>query len=82
MQDPHQAHWDAVFRLLRHLKYGPGQGILLSPSSYLDLHMYCDSDWANLMSCRSVTGYFIKLGTAYFLKMKNQDIVSRSSTEA
>jgi len=84
MQDLRQAHWDTVLRLLRYLKSCPGQGILLSPSSHLDLYVYCDSDWASCpMTRKLVTGYFIKLGTSPISwKTKKQNTVSRLSAEA
>ena len=84
MQEPRQRHWDAVMRLLRNLKSSPGQGILLPSSNDLRLHVYCDSDWASCpMTRRSVTGYFILLGSAPISwKTKKQSTVSRSSAEA
>ena len=84
MQEPRQRHWDVVMRLLRNLKSSPGQGILLPSSNDLRLHVYCDSDWASCpMTRRSVTGYFILLGSAPISwKTKKQSTVSRLSAEA
>ena len=84
MQDPRQGHWDAAMRLLRYLKSSPGQGILLPASNDLRLHVYCDSDWASCpMTRRSVTGYFVLLGSAPISwKTKKQPTVSGSSAEA
>ncbi|CAA7031059.1 unnamed protein product [Microthlaspi erraticum] len=39
MQHPRQDHWDAVIRVVRYLKLNPGQGILLSRFSNLQLHV-------------------------------------------
>ena len=65
MQDPYQSHWDAAIQILRYFKSSPGQGILLSCSSKPDLQVYYDSDWGGCPTLRrSVTGYFVKLGSA------------------
>lgn len=84
MQDPRQGHWDAAICLLRYLKSSPGQGLLLPSSNDLNLHVYCDSDWASCpMMRRSITGYLVMLGSAPISwKTKKQPTVSRSSTEA
>nr|CAD1835983.1 unnamed protein product [Ananas comosus var. bracteatus] len=84
MQDPRTLHWDAAMRVLRYLKQSPGQGILLSVLTSLQLTAYCDSDWAGCpMTRRSVTGYFVMLGGCPISwKTKKQTVVSRSSAEA
>ena len=84
ISNPRQGHWDAALRILRYLKSSPGQGIFLPADNPLDLHVYCDSDWASCpMSRRSLTGYLVKLGHAPIAwKTKNQVTVSRSSAEA
>ncbi len=65
MQDPREDHWNAAVRVLRYIKNSPGQGILLQADNSLELTAYCDSDWAGCpTSRRSITGYFIKLGSA------------------
>lgn len=48
LQEPRQ-HLDAAMRVLRYLKGSPGQGIVLSTASNLQLNAFCNSDWA---SCR------------------------------
>ena len=79
MHQPRHGHWEAAIRVLRYLKSAPGQGIFLPSKSDLQLHAYCDSDWA---SC-PITGYFITLGSSPISwKTKKQTIVSRSSAEA
>ena len=57
--------------------------MLLARNS-LDLHVYCDSDWASCpMTRRSITGYLVKLGQAPVAwKTKKQGTISRSSAEA
>jgi hypothetical protein len=46
MHQPRHGHWAAAIHILRYLKSTPGQGIFLPSKSDLQLHAYCDSDWA------------------------------------
>lgn len=84
MQCPKEAHWNAATRVLHYLKAHPGQGLLLSRRSSLNLTAYCDSDWAACpVTRRSLTGYFVLLGDSPISwKTKKQPTVSRSSAEA
>ncbi|CAM8941571.1 unnamed protein product [Rhodiola kirilowii] len=84
MQHPKVDHWNAAIRVLHYLKGHPGQGLHLSSSSSLQLHAYCDSDWASCpLTRRSLTGFFITLGQSPISwKTKKQVTVSRSSAEA
>ena len=84
MQQPREEHMEAAKRVLRYLKGNPGQGILLRSDSNLQLYAFCDSDWgACPLTRRSLTGYFVTLGTSPISwKTKKQSTVSRSSAEA
>ncbi|KAG7532447.1 Reverse transcriptase RNA-dependent DNA polymerase [Arabidopsis thaliana x Arabidopsis arenosa] len=84
MQKPLLDHWEAALRLVRYLKGCPGQGILLSSTSDLQLKAFSDSDHAGCpLTRRSLTGYLVKLGPSpVSWKTKKQDKVSRSSAEA
>ncbi|GAA0170288.1 transmembrane signal receptor [Lithospermum erythrorhizon] len=83
MLAPCQAHYEVAIRVLRYLKSHPGQGILLRADCDLQLYAYCDSDWASYpMSRRSVSGYFVFLGSSpVSWKSKKETIVARSSAE-
>lgn len=71
-------------RVLRYLKGSPGQGSILAADSSLQLNAFYDSDWAICpLTRRSVTGYFVTLGTSPISwKTKKQPTVSRTSSEA
>ena len=69
MHCPHQDHWEAALRVVCYLKGTPGQGLLLRGDSDLHLYGYCDSDRASCpLTRRSLTGYFIMLGTSCLLE--------------
>lgn len=84
MQSPRTDHLEAAIRVVRYLKGTPGQGILLKSDCDLKLHGWCDSDWAGCpLSRRSVSGWFVTLGTSpVSWKSKKQDVASASSAEA
>lgn len=79
-----QQHMDAAMLVLHYLKGSLGQGIVLSVATPLQLHAFCDSDWASCpLTQRSVIGYFITLGSSpVSWKSKKQPTVSRFSAEA
>lgn len=67
-----------------YLKGTPGQSILLKSDSDLQLHGWCDFDWAGCpLIRRFVNGWFVTLGSSHVSwKTKKQDVVSCSSAEA
>ncbi|GJZ72583.1 uncharacterized mitochondrial protein-like protein, partial [Tanacetum coccineum] len=60
------------------------QTLLFPSTSYLDLHAYCDADWAgDSVTRKSTTGFCVFLRDSLISwKSKKQDVLSRSSTEA
>lgn len=62
---PRTSHLNAAHHLLRYLKNKPGQGLLFSSSSSLQLKAFSDADWAACPDSRkSTTGFCIFLGDA------------------
>jgi hypothetical protein len=82
MHQPTTVHWTTAKRVLRYLKGSIDYGLFFSKDP-LELHAYCDSDWAgNPNDRRSTTGFGIFIGSnLIFWAAKKQHIVSQSSTE-
>ena len=84
LQAPTDVHLQAAHRILRYIKGNPGLGLFYSVSADLCLNAFADADWASCPdSRRSVSGYSVYLGTSLVAwKLRKQNVVSRSSTEA
>ncbi|XP_028100512.1 uncharacterized protein LOC114299881 [Camellia sinensis] len=83
MQDPTNAHFSAVKRVLRFVKGTLHHGLTYTPSSF-DLHAYSDSNWTgDVLDQKSTSGYCVFLGINLISwSAKKQATVWRSSTEA
>ena len=84
MANPTTMHWLVLKRILQYLKGSTSLGLILYPSSSLDIQTYTDADWA---SCpddrRSTTGYCIFLGSNLVSQSSTkQKVMSRSSAKS
>ena len=84
LSTPLQSHFQSGLKILKYIKQAPGNGLLYKRNASLQLHTFCDADWADCPTTRrSVSGYCILLGsTAISWKSKKQNTVSRSSAES
>ena len=63
MQAPREEHMDVACRVLRYLKGTAGFGLLLPANNDMTIYSFYDSDCGTcLLSGKSLTGYFIRLG--------------------
>ncbi|KAG7599299.1 Reverse transcriptase RNA-dependent DNA polymerase [Arabidopsis suecica] len=81
---PSDIHLQAAHKVLRYIKTNPGQGLMYSVDSEICLNAFSDADWAACKDTRrSITGFFVYLGTSLISwKSKKQAVTSRSSTES
>ncbi|XP_060962333.1 uncharacterized mitochondrial protein AtMg00240-like [Cannabis sativa] len=84
MAKPRTPHLQAVHHLIRYLKGSPGQGLLYTTTSALNLRAFSDSDWASCPTTRrSTTNFCVFLGDCLISwRTKKQPTISKSSAEA
>ncbi|XP_019263601.1 PREDICTED: uncharacterized protein LOC109241328 [Nicotiana attenuata] len=84
LQKPQVPHMMAALHVLRYLINDPAHSVLHSSSLDFSLLAYYDSDCAScVVSCKSVSGYYISLGgSPVSWKSKKQPTISLSSAEA
>ncbi|XP_070017744.1 uncharacterized mitochondrial protein AtMg00810-like [Nicotiana sylvestris] len=75
---------EVALKVVRYIKSSPGLGVFLAAKCSESLLAFFDADWAACPNTRkSVTGYFVKLGSFLIsLKSKKQSTISKSSAEA
>lgn len=73
-----------LFSFSLYLKGSPGQGVLLQSNNNLQLHSFCDSDWASCLSLviLSLVILFLLDILPFLGCPRNSIVVSRSSIEA
>ena len=86
-QNPGQAHWDAVKRVLRYLIKTKDLGICFGQAKdnrSLVPHVYVDSDWAqDPETRRSMSGNVVMMGGAAIAwNVRQQEVVALSSAES
>ena len=63
MYSPGLEHFEAMYRILRHLKGTPRRGLLFKKHGHLQIKVYTDADWAgSIMDRRSTSGYCAFVG--------------------
>ena len=86
MQNPSDAHWIAVKRILRYLKGTAHLGLHFNANNNpkVEIHGYCDSDYAgDTTTSKSTSGYvFTCANAAITWKSQKQSRVALSTTEA
>lgn len=81
--EPNTYDWSRVKRIFRYLANKQDLSLTYGKGEKLDLHAYCDADFAGDESRKSTTGYVIMFGGGPIgWKSQRQQIVSLSSTEA
>jgi hypothetical protein len=83
MQNPGQAHWDGVKRVIGYLNTTKDLWLIFGGNKKTLLEGYCDANWASQPHRHSISGYLFYYGVgAVSWSSKKQNIVTLSSTEA
>lgn len=84
MHAPGEAHFKAIFRILRYLKGTPGKGLIFRNKGHIQVEAYTDVDWeGNINDRRSTSGYCTFVGgNLVAWRSKKQNVVAKSSAEA
>ncbi|KAL4388179.1 hypothetical protein GQ457_09G023630 [Hibiscus cannabinus] len=84
MSDPKEEHLEAVYRILKYLKFTPGFGLMFRKTSDRSVKVYTDSRWTgNLTDRKSTSGYCSFVwGNLVTWRSKNQVVVAWSSAES
>ena len=83
MQNPSQAHWNAVKRVISYLDTTKDLWLTFGGNKNSILEGYCDADWASQPHRHSISGFSFHFGVgAVSWSSKKQSIVTLSSTEA
>ena len=85
MQNPGQAHWEAVKRVISYLGSTKELWLIFGGKGQVELEGYCDSDWASQPHHHSISSFMFHYGQGTILLLwssKKQGIITLSSTKA
>lgn len=84
MNDPSEAHMEAVMKILRYLKSCPGAGLMFRKQENREIKVFTDADWAGSRTDRRSTSGMCSFvwGNLVTWRSKKQSVVSRSSAES
>ena len=83
MQNPGQAHWEAVKRVISYLGSTKNLWLTFGGGGKAELEGYCDSDWASQPHCHLISGFSFHYGQGLVSwSSKKQGIITLSSMEA
>ena len=82
MQNPGQAHWDAVKRVISHLGSTRELWLTFGGKGQVNLQGYCDSNWASQPHWHSISDFLFHYGQGSISwSSKKQGSITPSSTE-
>jgi hypothetical protein len=83
VQNPGQAHWNALKRVMSYLNTTKDLWLTLGGEGKKKPVVYTDIDWASQSDCHSISGYGTIIGTeAVTWSSKKQQIIALLSTES
>ena len=83
MQNPGQAHWEAVKGVISYLGSTKELWLTFGGKGQVELEGYCESDWASQPHHHSISGFTFHYGQGTVLwSLKKQGIITLSSTKA
>ena len=82
MQNPGQAHWEGVQRVINYLGCTKDLWLTFGGNKQTLLEGYCNMDWASQAHCYSISGFSFHYSKgAISWSLKKQSIIMLSSTE-
>jgi hypothetical protein len=83
IQNPEQAHWEGVKRVISYLGSTKNLWLTLGKKIETLVEGYCDTDWACQAHCHLISGFQLHYGCGMvFWSLKKHNIVVLWSTEA